>query len=101
MDALCPTSTTACRRACGSSTHVFGVDDASCCSLSLCWLIVALRPVFACVMYYLQACEAADYLVKLPDRIRKLSERAVARKQKTKGQTAKFSWVFKEPVELV
>jgi acyl-[acyl-carrier-protein] desaturase len=48
-----------------------------------------------------QACEAAEYLTKLPDRIRKLSERAAARKQKTKGTTANFAWVFDRPVELV
>jgi acyl-[acyl-carrier-protein] desaturase len=48
-----------------------------------------------------QACDAAEYLVKLPDRIRKLSERAAARKQKTKGAMANFAWVFDRPVELV
>lgn len=48
-----------------------------------------------------EACEAAEYLTKLPDRIRKLSERAAARKQKTKGTTANFAWVFDRPVELV
>lgn len=48
-----------------------------------------------------QACEAAEYLVKLPDRIRKLSERAAARKQKSKGSMANFAWVFDRPVELV
>jgi acyl-[acyl-carrier-protein] desaturase len=48
-----------------------------------------------------EACEAAEYLTKLPDRIRKLSERAAARKQKTKGTKANFSWVFDRPVELV
>lgn len=54
-----------------------------------------------CVHTTHQACEAAEYLVKLPDRIRKLSERAAARKQKTKGATANFAWVFDKPVELV
>jgi hypothetical protein len=39
--------------------------------------------------------------VKLPDRIRKLNERAAARKQKQKGTTSKFAWVFDRPVELV
>lgn len=48
-----------------------------------------------------QACEAAEYLTKLPDRIRKLSERAAARKQRTKGAKANFAWVFDRPVELV
>lgn len=50
---------------------------------------------------FLQACEAADYLVKMPDRIRKLAERSNARKQKNKGQTSPFAWVFDRPVELV
>eukprot|EP00879_Flechtneria_rotunda_P012149 GHRR01012689.1.p1 GENE.GHRR01012689.1~~GHRR01012689.1.p1 ORF type:complete len:232 (+),score=65.15 GHRR01012689.1:1155-1850(+) len=48
-----------------------------------------------------EACEAADYLVKLPDRIRKLTERANARKQKSKGQSTPFSWVFDREVTLV
>lgn len=48
-----------------------------------------------------EACEAADYLVKMPDRIRKLAERSNARKQKNKGQTSPFAWVFDRPVELV
>lgn len=48
-----------------------------------------------------QACEAADYLTKLPDRIRKLNERAMARKQKQKGTQSAFAWVFDRPVELV
>jgi acyl-[acyl-carrier-protein] desaturase len=48
-----------------------------------------------------QACEAADYLTKLPDRIRKLNERAMARKQKQKGTQGAFAWVFDRPVELV
>jgi hypothetical protein len=48
-----------------------------------------------------QACEAAAYLEKLPDRIRKLAERSNARKQKNKGQTSPFAWVFDRPVELL
>lgn len=48
-----------------------------------------------------EAAEAQDYLVKLPDRIRKLTERANARKQKSRGQEAAFSWVFDRPVQLV
>lgn len=48
-----------------------------------------------------EACDAAEYLTKLPDRIRKLNERAQARKQKLKGTTSNFSWVFDRPVELV
>jgi len=48
-----------------------------------------------------QACEAADYLMKLPDRIRKLTERAQARKAKNKVQTSNFSWVFDRPVSLI
>lgn len=49
----------------------------------------------------LQACEAAGYLVKQPDRIRKLAERTNARKQKNKGAESPFAWVFDRPVELV
>jgi acyl-[acyl-carrier-protein] desaturase len=47
--------------------------------------------------------QAQEYLVKLPDRIRKLSERAAARKAKTKAlnPTAKFSWVFNREVALM
>eukprot|EP00882_Tetradesmus_deserticola_P000899 GHRQ01000976.1.p1 GENE.GHRQ01000976.1~~GHRQ01000976.1.p1 ORF type:complete len:396 (+),score=153.60 GHRQ01000976.1:1140-2327(+) len=48
-----------------------------------------------------EACEAAEYLTKMPDRIRKLTERSMARKQKSKGQTSPFAWVFDRPVELV
>eukprot|EP00775_Hariotina_reticulata_P003212 gene3212-3489_t len=48
-----------------------------------------------------EACEAAEYLMKLPDRIRKLTERAQARKAKSKVQTSNFSWVFDRPVSLI
>eukprot|EP00878_Enallax_costatus_P000497 GHUV01000591.1.p1 GENE.GHUV01000591.1~~GHUV01000591.1.p1 ORF type:complete len:400 (+),score=116.39 GHUV01000591.1:200-1399(+) len=48
-----------------------------------------------------EACEAAEYLVKQPDRIRRLAERTNARKQKNKGQMGAFAWVFDRPVELV
>ncbi len=48
-----------------------------------------------------QACEAAEYLIKLPDRIRKLTERQNARKAKTKPAPAPFSWVFDRPVDLL
>lgn len=44
------------------------------------------------------AAEAQEYLVKLPDRIRKLTERANARKKK--GQTSNFSWIFNREVSL-
>lgn len=57
--------------------------------------------VLSVVLLLSQACEAAEYLTKLPDRIRKLTERANARKAKSKGQTSPFSWVFDRPVELV
>lgn len=45
------------------------------------------------------AAGAQDYLMKLPDRIRKLSERAYARKKKQQG-TSQFSWIFNREVEL-
>jgi len=45
-----------------------------------------------------EAAEAQEYLVKLPDRIRKLAERAQARKKK--GMTANFSWIFNREVVL-
>ncbi|KAJ9515426.1 hypothetical protein QJQ45_016427 [Haematococcus lacustris] len=45
-----------------------------------------------------EAAEAQEYLMKLPDRIRKLAERAHARKKK--GQTANFSWIFNREVVL-
>ena len=45
-----------------------------------------------------EAAEAQEYLVKLPERIRKLAERANARKKK--GQTANFSWIFNRQVTL-
>jgi acyl-[acyl-carrier-protein] desaturase len=45
-----------------------------------------------------EAAEAQEYVVKLPDRIRKLAERAQARKKK--GATAKFSWVFEREVVM-
>jgi acyl-[acyl-carrier-protein] desaturase len=48
-----------------------------------------------------EAAEAQEYLAKLPARIRKLSERAMARRMKGPTQTAKFSWVYDRPVELI
>jgi len=45
-----------------------------------------------------EAAEAQEYVMKLPDRIRKLAERAGARKKK--GATAKFSWVFEREVVM-
>ncbi len=45
-----------------------------------------------------EAAEAQEYLVKLPDRIRKLAERANARKKK--GSTSTFSWIFNREVVL-
>jgi len=44
------------------------------------------------------AAEAQEYVAKLPDRIRKLAERAQARKKK--GMTSNFSWVFNREVVL-
>lgn len=54
-----------------------------------------------CLPFTLQACEAAEYLVGLPNRVRKLTERAHARKQKHQGETSPFAWVFDRPVQLV
>jgi hypothetical protein len=53
------------------------------------------------LLHVAQACEAAAYLDKLPDRMRKLAECHNARKQKNKGQTSPFAWVFDRPVELL
>lgn len=41
-----------------------------------------------------EGAEAQEYLIKLPDRIRKLSERAAARKAKAQKHTESFSWIF-------
>lgn len=38
--------------------------------------------------------------MKLPDRIRKLTERANARKTKLKRVDQPFAWVFERPVQL-
>eukprot|EP00892_Ulva_mutabilis_P009159 jgi/Ulvmu1/6615/UM003_0252.1 len=48
-----------------------------------------------------EAAKAQGYLVKLPDRIDRLSERAMARKSKGEPATGKFSWVYDRPVELL
>ena len=48
-----------------------------------------------------EAAKEQEYLMKLPDRIRKLSDRAMARKKKGKTEHAKFSWVYDRPVELL
>ncbi|KAL6753176.1 stearoyl-ACP-desaturase [Haematococcus lacustris] len=45
-----------------------------------------------------EAAEAQEYLVKLPDRIRKLAERSQVRKKT--GLTANFSWIFNREVVL-
>lgn len=47
-----------------------------------------------------EAAEAQEYVLALPDRIRKLSERALARKQKAKKVRAQFSWIFDRPLEI-
>lgn len=46
------------------------------------------------------AAEAQEYLMKLPDRIRKLSERAAARKAKGPKNEVNFSWIFNKPLEI-
>lgn len=49
-----------------------------------------------------QAAEAQEYLVGLPNRIRKLAERSAARKAKAAKVThATFSWIFGREVSLV
>jgi acyl-[acyl-carrier-protein] desaturase len=47
-----------------------------------------------------EAAEAQEYLCKLPPRIRKLAERASARKAKVKKQPVAFSWIFNKEVTL-
>jgi hypothetical protein len=46
------------------------------------------------------AAEAQEYLVKLPDRIRKLAERTAARRTKAKPLEASFSWIFDRPLTI-
>ncbi|KXZ50904.1 hypothetical protein GPECTOR_14g151 [Gonium pectorale] len=46
------------------------------------------------------AAEAQEYVMKLPNRIRKLAEKAAARKAKGKIVHASFSWVFNREVAL-
>jgi acyl-[acyl-carrier-protein] desaturase len=48
-----------------------------------------------------EAAAEQEYLMKLPDRIRKLSERAMARRKKAPAKAAKFSWVYDRPVQLI
>ena len=43
-----------------------------------------------------EAADAQEYLCKLPDRIRKLSERAAARKSKAPKQEVSFSWIYNQ-----
>lgn len=93
----------------GLGRHTLSECHAPACALCVVvWLRIAGPAVLSFLLLRVaapvstpQACEAAEYLTKLPDRIRKLSERAAARKQKTKGTKANFSWVFDRPVELV
>lgn len=47
-----------------------------------------------------EALAAQDYICKMPPRIRKLAERAQARRNRGKKVEAKFSWTFNEPVHL-
>jgi acyl-[acyl-carrier-protein] desaturase len=48
-----------------------------------------------------EAADAQQYLISMPNRVRKLAERAKVRKQQKKGQASPFAWVFDRPVELV
>lgn len=47
-----------------------------------------------------EAAEAQEYLCKLPERIRKLAERASARKAKAKKEPVAFSWIFNQELEI-
>ena len=46
------------------------------------------------------AAEAQEYLMKLPARIRKLSERASARKAKAPKKEVSFSWIFDQKLAI-
>lgn len=48
-----------------------------------------------------QAADAQQYLISMPNRVRKLAERANVRKQRQKGSTSPFAWVFDREVQLV
>lgn len=47
-----------------------------------------------------EAAEAQEYLMKLPTRIRKLSERAAARKAKGPKNDVSFSWIFDQKLAI-
>jgi acyl-[acyl-carrier-protein] desaturase len=47
-----------------------------------------------------EAAKEQEYLMGLPKRIRKLAERAAARKKKDKTKHGSFSWVYDRPVQL-
>jgi acyl-[acyl-carrier-protein] desaturase len=47
-----------------------------------------------------EAAKEQEFVLKLPDRIRKLSERALVRRQKLPKQDAKFSWIYDRPVPI-
>ncbi|EFN56251.1 hypothetical protein CHLNCDRAFT_35190 [Chlorella variabilis] len=47
-----------------------------------------------------EAAEAQEYLMKLPTRFRKLSERAAARKSKAQPARVQFSWIFNREVKV-
>ncbi len=46
------------------------------------------------------AAEAQEYLMKLPARIRKLSDRANARKAKAPKKEVSFSWIFDHKLSI-
>ena len=46
------------------------------------------------------AAEAQEYLMKLPARIRKLSDRANARKAKAPKKEVSFSWIFDQKLSI-
>ena len=47
-----------------------------------------------------EAAAAQEYLCKLPERFRKLAERAATRKAKVAKSNVNFSWIFKKEVEI-
>lgn len=47
-----------------------------------------------------EAAAAQEYLLKMPDRVRKLAERANARKGKATPAAVQFSWVFNRQLSV-
>nr|QKY14962.1 plastid acyl-carrier-protein desaturase/stearoyl-ACp-desaturase (STAD) [Polytomella parva] len=47
-----------------------------------------------------EAAELQDFVMKLPNRFRKLTERSKARRTKTKPVKAQFSWIFNHAIQV-